>query len=55
MPMNHSTPQIQAQRASLESEMMQPKAETINKLLMFAACYHVEKTDNNTIFEIFLN
>ncbi len=38
-----------------EPELMEPKAETISKLIAFAASYHVEKSNNNSLFEIFLN
>jgi hypothetical protein len=55
VPMSHFTPQLHKNKASQENELMQPKAETIHKLLMFAACYHVEKIDNNKFFEIILN
>lgn len=55
VPMNHSTSRLQKKEVSQENNLMQPKAETVNIILMFAACYHVQKIDNGSFFEIILN
>ncbi len=53
--MNHFTSRLHKKEVSQENNLMQPKTETVNKILMFAACYHVQKIDNGSFFEIILN
>ena len=37
------------------SAKIQPKKESIDKIMSFVACYCVKKTDQQIIFEGFLN
>lgn len=40
---------------TLMHEKMQPKAETIQKILQFAATYRVQELGKNQFIELFLN
>ena len=37
------------------SQSLQPKAETLAKILQFASAYRVEKTSENQYIELYLN
>jgi hypothetical protein len=37
------------------SQSLQPKTETLNKILQFASAYRVEKTSENQYIELYLN
>lgn len=37
------------------SQVLQPKAETLQKILQFASSYRVEKTTENQYVELYLN
>lgn len=51
--MNHFASRLHKKEVSQENNLMQPKAETVNKILMFAACYHVQKIDNGSFLKLF--
>ncbi len=54
--MKFYTPHYPYFKQKIDEEVkMEPKDSTIDRLLQFAACYHVEKTKKNQLIEIFLN
>lgn len=40
---------------SLSSQQLQPRADTLQKILQFASCYRVEQSGQNHFVELFLN